>query len=563
MKTSHWKRIGAMTLFGIGLTLHVALARQFKSVADVSLEFSVRYLTPEAVYFNGGTINGIRAGDRAWVVRNGQKLMQLEVKYVAEHSACCLLKTETSATGADIIVRPQDRILVVIPREEALKRTRPTEQPPQERRTAVSAPQARVAPNSPKRYAIPRRNANNVLSGQISLQAFGQRDQSAQRYDFFQPSAYWRLNFVRPSGLPLRFIVRGRSSQNYQRLGTTNLPPQPAQHRVYEIAAEYTGAATPIEIAIGRLLRNELRGVGYLDGVTFGYKANSTWKTGAFYGTQPNPYDYKFSLTEKKLGGFVQMKTGLGKEAELLATATGVGQYMQRHVSREYLAAQADFSLARQFYFNQYFEIDYNRNWRRQASGRAINLSNIYFNAAYYPRNWVSLNASYDARRLVRTWETHVLADTLFDRALRQGWRASVSLQPAALFRLTFDGGVQKHRDTPDMYSAGVFASVSNLWRSGVSVSGRLAYFGNSLSAGYYPALDLSRSFFRVLYLTAGGGAYIYRFQNGDKSQVNPWERLRLDINLTRRFFLSSAFENFHGETMQFLRGFFDLGWRF
>jgi hypothetical protein len=66
-----------------------------------------------------------------------------------------------------------------------------------------------------------------------------------------------------------------------------------------------------------------------------------------------------------------------------------------------------------------------------------------------------------------------------------------------------------------------------------------------------------------VLYLTAGGGAYIYRFQNGDKSQVNPWERLRLDINLTRRFFLSSAFENFHGETMQFLRGFFDLGWRF
>jgi hypothetical protein len=70
-----------------------------------------------------------------------------------------------------------------------------------------------------------------------------------------------------------------------------------------------------------------------------------------------------------------------------------------------------------------------------------------------------------------------------------------------------------------------------------MSLNGWISYFGNALSFGYYPAFDVSRSFFGVIYVTVGGGAYIYRMGNGGKSQSNPWERLRLDINLARRFF--------------------------
>jgi hypothetical protein len=559
MKTLQWKISLTIILLGTASIVQSALARQFQDVAEVSLTFSVRYVTPEAVYFNGGTVNGIRAGDRAWVVRNGQRVTPLEVKYVSERSACCLLKTANAELGVNV----QDLIVIIIPREEALKRARPAEQPAAEKRAAIFSPQNRLISNAPKRYTIPRRNANNVLNGQISMQAFGQHDRSAQRYDFIQPSAYLRFNFERPAGLPLRFIMRGRSSQNFRKLGAGSLPQQPALHRVYEMALEFTAATTPVEVAMGRMLRNELRGVGYLDGIALGYHLNSIWKAGVFYGAQPNPYDYKFSLDEKKLGGFVQMKTAVGKDVEVTASATGAGQYLHRRVSREYLAVQADLNFARQMYFTNYFEIDLNRAWRKRRIGHSLDLSNAYFNAAYYPRRWISVNASYDAHRLVRTWETYSLADSLFDQALRQGWRGSVSLQPAALVRFTLDGGVQKHRGTPEVYSAGIFASVSNFLRSGVSVSGRLSYFGNALSAGYYPALDLSRSFFGVVYATVGGGAYIYRMGNSGAAQFNPWERLRLDINLTRRFFLSGAFENFHGDTMQFVRGFADVGWRF
>jgi hypothetical protein len=253
----------------------------------------------------------------------------------------------------------------------------------------------------------------------------------------------------------------------------------------------------------------------------------------------------------------------LGKSAEINFGATGIGQYIRQQVSREYLATQVDFNAARQLYLTQYLEIDFNRKWRRRMSASALDLSNAYFNAAYYPRPSISFGASYDARRLVRTWETHSIVDSLFDQSLRQGWRASVTFNPSALVRLALDGGLQKQKGMPDGYSANISANISNLWRSGVGINTRLSYFSNGLSAGYYPGLDLSRSFFGVIYATLGGGAYIYRMGNGGPAQSNPWERLRLDANLTRRFFLSSTVENFHGDTMKFIRGFVDLGLRF
>jgi hypothetical protein len=561
MKASR-KKVWVLALCWSIIATHQIFGQQTQN--EVRLQFRVRYVTPDAVYFNSGRADGVRSGDHVWVTRNGERLVQLEVKYLAEHSASCPMKPEDRENlGSSLPVQIGDGILWLIPRQEFLRRTAPSDQPEEERRAPSTQKKGRGARSEPKRYPRRRQKVNNVLNGQISTQAFGQKDKGPQRFDFLESSAYWRLHFERPGGLPLRLATRVRSSQNYRQAGATGMQKQPALHRVYEITLEYTTPEMPLELAVGRMLRNEMRGVGYLDGVTLGYRFNEIWKAGIFAGTQPESYRYEFRPDEKKLGGFLQMKTAMGKNSDLTIAATGVGRYIHQQVSREYLTTQVDFNFARQMYITQYLEMDFNRNWRRKASANAIDLSNAYFNTSYYPRTWISFGVSYDARRLVRTWETQSIADSLFDRALRQGWRANLTLQPAALTRITLDGSLQKHRDTPDVYSASIFAGVSNLRRSGVGISTRLSYFGNSLSAGYYPALEVSRNFFGVVYATLGGGAYLYRMGSEGKTQSNPWERLRLDINLTRRFFLSSTFENFHGNTMNFVRGFVDLGWRF
>lgn len=220
-------------------------------------------------------------------------------------------------------------------------------------------------------------------------------------------------------------------------------------------------------------------------------------------------------------------------------------------------------SVARQLFITQFLELDLNRQWRRQNGQSALGLSSAYFNATYYFRPWLSFGAGYDARRLARTWENRSLADSLFDQSLRQGWRASLTLLPLTLTRISIDGGWQKQNNLPDNYSGGFSLGVLNLFRSGIGINSRLSYFDNGMSAGYYPAVDLSRSFLGVIYLTAGAGAYIYRMENTGVTQKNPWERLRIDANLTHRFFLSATAENFHGDTMKFVRGFIELGWRF
>ncbi len=173
-------------------------------------------------------------------------------------------------------------------------------------------------------------------------------------------------NSKRPAGLPLRLLARARSSQNYRQINAANLQPQPALHRVYEIAVEYASPMTPVELAVGRTLRYELRGAGYLDGLVLGYRLNDGWKAGVFAGSQPDLYRYDFRVDEKKLGGFLHMKTAIGKNSEFALAATGIGQYMRQQISREYLATQADFNSKRNLYLTHYFEIDLNRAWRRR-----------------------------------------------------------------------------------------------------------------------------------------------------------------------------------------------------
>jgi hypothetical protein len=524
-------------------------------------EFRVRYVTPDAVYFSGGTVLGVRVGDKVWVSRNNQKIAQLEVKYVSEHSASCLLEKASLAAGSTPAVRVDDVVLWSIPMPEFMKRTRPVEEP------APSAPapvkgKAPTTSSAPRRVVSTRRSLESHVDGQLSVQSFGQRDRGSQQFDFSESSAYFRLNLERPGGLPVRLLTRMRASRNQSSAGGGSLQTQTSRHRIHEIALEYNVSSVPLEFAVGRMLRNELRGVGYLDGAALGYRLKPRWKAGIFYGTEPDLYDYSLRLEQRKVGAFVQAKPVIGETAEFMISATGVGQYMRGQINREYMATEIDFSFARQLFVMQYLEIDLNRAWRRAASANALTMSNAYFNTSYYPTSLLSFGLSYDARRLLRTWDTRALADSLFDQSLRQGWRANIAVQPTSMTRFALDGGWQGQQNSPDVYSAGLSASATN-FLYGLSLNARFSYFGNSASSGYYPALDLSRSFFGVVYATVGGGAYVYRNGNGGPSQTNPWERLRLDFNLARRFYLSSTLENYHGDSMRFVRGFADLGWRF
>lgn len=143
-------------------------------------EFVVRYVTLDAVYFNGGTVLGVRPGDKVWVMRYGQRIAPLEVKHVSQHSASCAIDRESAPGGNFPDIKVNDAILWTIPMQEYLKRTRPPQETPANRPIAPGQKQNRTASSAPKRYPAKRRVLNNEINGQLSLQSFGQKDRSTQ-----------------------------------------------------------------------------------------------------------------------------------------------------------------------------------------------------------------------------------------------------------------------------------------------------------------------------------------------------------------------------------------------
>jgi hypothetical protein len=522
------------------------------------LELPIRYLTREALYFSAGTADGIRSGDSVAVVRSGRIIARLEVKFVAEHSSSCLLANVEQEIHAD------DRVVWSIPRSEFVKRTQPAKGS-MDQTPAVTSPVTPMPRQAPRpTVASPRRRSSRSrsLSGQLSVQTLLQRDNSASQYDFLEPSAYLRLRAERIGNVPLQLNFRLRTRRNYRTNPlSNNLEHQQTINRLYEISLAYAPEQSAFELAAGRMLRNEIRGLGYLDGVAAAYKIKERVKAGIFLGSEPELYRSSFQFQQKKIGGFANIKTELGANSELSSTVTAIGHYSRQQLSREFLALQNDLSINRRFYVSQYLEMDLNRSWRRDMESGSVSISDLFLNATYYAQPSLSFNIAYDARKNIRTWESHNIADSLFDDALRQGLHVGAQIQPLPTLRISVNGGLRTAANSENVYSGSLAVTQSNLFSTGIGLSGRFSYYGNSLSKGYYPSADISWRLLHRLNGSIGAGAYIYQRQ--PMQQTNLWERLRLDFNLTNRVYCSGTFENFHGDSMKFIRAFIDMGVRF
>jgi len=527
------------------------------SQESARLLLPIRLLTREALYVAAGTADGLRAGDSLSVVRSNRIIARLEVKFVAEHSASCLLGN----AGQEI--RDSDFVVWSIPRTEFLKRTQRAEETSGQNPvggTPVANPRApqRSTTSSSRRRASKQQR----LTGAFSVQTLLQRDKSASQFDYLAPSAYLRLRLERIGNTPLQWNLRLRSRQNYRADLSGGLQHQETMSRFYEMSLSYAPADAAVELAAGRMLRNDLRGLGYLDGLLAAYKINQRVKAGIFFGSEPESYRASFQPDDRKMGGFVHVKTAVQKNAELSSTLTAIGRYANQQLSREFLVLQNDFTMNRRFYFSQYLEMDINRRWRREMGGKSVSFSDLFFNATYYVQPSLSFSLAYDARKNIRTWETHNLADSLFDDALRQGVHLGAQMQPFSTLRLSVNGGMRTTANRENVYSGSLAVTQSNLLSSGIGLSGRLSYYGNSSSTGYYPGADISWRLFHRVNGSVGMGAYVYDSPALQK-QTNLWERLRVDVNLTHRWHFSSTFENFHGDSMNFIRAFLDLGLRF
>jgi hypothetical protein len=326
-----------------------------------------------------------------------------------------------------------------------------------------------------------------------------------------QPGVRLRLWIPQPFGAPgtLRIRHRTRLYHRWEPL-TTEGDTDEWSHRLSEFGWYLDGAGIRDAVGFGRVLNPFIRGLGYLGGyATVGVGRH--YRVGVAGGLDPRIEDSSLQPDQQKYGVFVAYETGTYDTRRFASTLAFSGSYNGGVIDREFGYVQYTFSVARRLSLYHSMEIDFNRGWRRDAADAAVSFSNSYATAHATVTDYLSVDASYDARRNVRDYQVHDSPDSLFDDALSTGYSGGVSLDLPRHIRLRARAGVRSREDTDTRNRhASASLTAAHFPLRGHSLSARISVSDTPFVTGYRPSLSYRFPLLRRTQVTVGGGAYIY-----------------------------------------------------
>lgn len=516
--------------------------------------YTIKYLTAENVYLDGGKIAGIQLGDTLVVRRSNQLIAELIAAYVVEYSTSCrVLKKYSEMKIGDNVYLKNPRNVV------------PPKAPPIVSEEKVETT-AEVIPED-KLIVSARRASGNTgakVSGSISTRLFRLDDQSENNMDFLQPTVRLNLRIRNIWGKDYNFRIRTRTRYNQRSRGFNQVSQTEWRNRVYEAAFSFDDRKSRLNYRLGRLISNYISGVGYLDGLQLQHNFSERTAFGILAGTQPDWRTSNFQTEVQKYGAYLNFISGDYSNRRLETTVAGAAEYHSGTVSREFLFLQNSFNSRGGFYFYQSAELDINRDWRREKTGESVSFSNLFLSARYkFNRNF-SVGLTFDNRQNYWTYEVRSLSDSLFDDALRTGLRANVSIRLPGNYRLYANGGFRKKQTEAEAtYSFAGGLSQNNFLINNLSINVNGAGFSNTFTEGVNGVARLGTYLGNANRLELSYGIYSYRFTSGNMQRDNYWVNTAAYFTLLRRLFFSGQFEINWGDDLKGQRIFLELGYRF
>ena len=511
-------------------------------------QFNVKYISNENSYIDAGLSDSLVVGDSLDIIKGDSVFGVIEVVFVAEHSASCKI---VQAAG---IIQVGDKTKSRSRAQKPVTAGPIVEETPKQAEV-ISA----IAPPS----AVPRAPLAKI-SGGASVQMHKWDDRSASNLDFTQPSFRLNLKASRLWGYDLSLNIRVTSRYNRRtREYNRDVPRTEWRNRIYQLSFSYANDLAPLSLEVGRVISNKISGIGYIDGMIM-QKAIGLIHVGAFAGTQPEWQYSEFQTSLQKYGGYINYTGGDFKANRLESTVAAAGEYHGATVSREFLYLRNSATLAGRWNFYQSAEIDFNRGWKKVKIGKSINLTNLYLSGRGNLAKWLSAGISFDNRRNYWTYDTRMLADSLFDDVLRKGLRADLSIRPhRELFLFGNFGLYKRSLDRSPTYSYSFGINKTNLLAASQSLNLQFAGFSGPFTDGYNLSARLTRALWRGDMISIGYGAYVYAFGAGGGDRKNDWIQLSGQFDLYRRLYSSGTYEYDMGDDTKGNRVIAELGYRF
>ncbi|HYC60054.1 MAG TPA: hypothetical protein VEK79_10875 [Thermoanaerobaculia bacterium] len=228
-------------------------------------QLAVRYRTENTIYINAGTAAGVNVGDRFEVLRGGNVIATIEIRFAAEQSASARIVSESTAIQSGDAVR---RIGTPVP----------SAPPPPPAMPGLGGGDARGL-------------SSMSLSGSVSL------DHETNQRDYGRTFARVSARARRIAGLPLTLRTRARIETE----------SDPSRNRLYELSLLYEPFDGRVAVQAGRIGNSPAIGLGYLDGALARVRIIDGFDVGAFYGYRPTHANLAPDTSTTRYGAFVRI----------------------------------------------------------------------------------------------------------------------------------------------------------------------------------------------------------------------------------------------------------------
>lgn len=527
-------------------------------------DFAVRYRSAETIYLDAGRLAGLAEGDQLDVLRAERIIGQIEVTYVADHSASCRLLREV------VPIQEGDRARRLGDADAAENGSpAPTAAPGVEPASPLSTgePAPKPVPAYPQpaaRQAARKRSIRSSGAFSIDWEQFGDNGDAGADYQRIATRLSLRL---RENGKPWEFRLRYRRRDitRDHALGATT-PDSESQDRLYEASFSWRPQNGRFGLQLGRIGSSPFLGVGYLDGAIGEVRLARGFSLGALVGTRPELNDLGFASDGLKYGIFTRFTThdpSGGEPFEMILG--GIREEGREDVSREYVTLQTRWSSAdRRFSIYQNSELDLNNGWRAEVSDQSTQLSNFTLSATLRLSEIGRMSLSYNRNERYRTEETRSLPDELFDSLLRQGVHATLWVGRPRGLTFTAHAGVRdREGDEERTTSYGLGLRHGNVAGWGLSLSGDVVGFSNPYSDGAIARLRAAKRLGERHELSLNlGGRFTDPVSGEADTTSSSWARLGFWSELAGGFFFNGEVEVTAGDEFEGRRVIIGLGYR-
>ena len=516
--------------------------------------FLVKYVSAENVYLSGGQADGLSVGDHLVITSAGQCRTEVEVLYVAEHSASCKMLT----SNCSIAVGDKAELTTTVKADSS--KVSPDTTAAIVKRDTI-APVTAPAPSSTR----PARTAPPNISGSFSILYYHWNDQSVSNLDFAQTTSRLNLKVRRLFGQGITFSLRTRGRYDQRQRAYSSTVPQNAwENRIWEFSVSYEDPNSRTNFYAGRILSRRISSAGYLDGVLLEQRVSDNVRVGVFGGQEPQWAYADGQLSLSKGGGYLTYLSGDPGKSYFEQSIAAIGQYHAMNVSRELIASQGRYSSSARWGYYHTAEFDVNRGWRKDKTGQSLTLSSLYLGTYYRVSDRVRLNLSYDNRKQYWTYETKSTVDSLFDDHLRQGARAQVDISLPYAIQTSGSYGINKRAGDPATTKAySFYLSKSGVIQRSSTTMLQYSGFRGPFERGDNYSIRVSDNLVPAVQLAVAYGVYNYTTIADGSSRKNNWFELSTVADLSRRYFFLGSVESDRGDDIKGVRLQTELGLRF